>query len=320
MFAKISILIPLYNSEKYISETLKSCLNQTYKNIEIIIVDDHSTDNSYHIAIDFQQKYPEIISVYSNPKKGACAARNYAFERSKGDYIQYLDADDLLAPDKIEKQIIQFSLKGNNIVVNGRWGRFYNSIKDVKWESQYINKDYSKPVEWLIDSWHGKGMMAQHAWLIPRNIITKAGPWNEELLLNQDGEFFSRVTLNSSKIIYVSDSKVYYRSGLENSVSKALTKEKVASLLYSYQLYVKYMQQYTKIENICHALMMNFSRFIYQYYGLYPDLVKEAKEEIKKLGYNKPKITGGNTFKMIAWIIGFENTLRIRSFILQFKH
>ena len=98
---KVSILIPLYNSENYIEETIQSCLNQTYENIEIIIVDDGSTDKSLQIAKSFESGK---LKVYSQPNSGACKARNLAFEKSIGDYIQYLDADDLLSENKIENQ------------------------------------------------------------------------------------------------------------------------------------------------------------------------------------------------------------------------
>lgn len=93
MSPKVSILIPCYNSERFVAETLDSCLAQTYRNIEIIVVDDGSTDNSFAIAKSFESN---IIKVYRQDNSGACAARNYAFRKSSGEYIVYLDADDIL--------------------------------------------------------------------------------------------------------------------------------------------------------------------------------------------------------------------------------
>ena len=100
---KVSILIPLYNSEEYIAETIDSCLNQTYDNIEIIIVDDGSTDAGLEIARQYEIKY-ENIKVKTQKNSGAPVARNKAFALSTGEYIQYIDADDLLHPDKIYLQ------------------------------------------------------------------------------------------------------------------------------------------------------------------------------------------------------------------------
>ena len=90
----VSILIPCYNAEKWLGETLDCCLRQTYKNIEVIFVDDGSTDNSLAIAREYEKK-DNRIHVFAQPNSGGCRARNVVFEHSTGDYIMYLDATDL---------------------------------------------------------------------------------------------------------------------------------------------------------------------------------------------------------------------------------
>ena len=189
----VSILIPCYNSENYIEETLKSCLEQTWKSKEIIIVDDHSTDNSFEVLQRFKSCYPEVIKIFKNKKKGACSARNLAFEVSSGDFIQYLDADDLLNPEKIESQMRILVGKQEDAIAHCQWGRFYENVEDTVWKEQEIDKNYETPANWLVDSWNGNGMGQTSIWLTPRILIEEAGPWNEELKINQDGEFFSRV-------------------------------------------------------------------------------------------------------------------------------
>ena len=100
----VSILIPCYNSEAYLAETLKCCVNQTYPNIEVVVVDDGSTDGSLKIAHQWKGVH-ENICVYSQQNLGAASARNFAFEKSRGEYIMYLDADDLISLNKVEKQV-----------------------------------------------------------------------------------------------------------------------------------------------------------------------------------------------------------------------
>jgi len=95
-------LIPAYNAEKWISETIESALSQTWPEKEIIIVDDGSKDNTLLVAKKYQSKRVRIIS---QQNKGASAARNAALKSAQGDYIQWLDADDLLAPNKITAQM-----------------------------------------------------------------------------------------------------------------------------------------------------------------------------------------------------------------------
>ena len=90
----VSILIPLYNSGGFVAETIECCLAQTYPNIEIVVVDDHSTDNSVEVV---QRFLSNKVRLYTNPKKGGNSARNYAFEMSHGDYVLFHDADDFTA-------------------------------------------------------------------------------------------------------------------------------------------------------------------------------------------------------------------------------
>ena len=95
----ISIIIPAYNSEKFIASTIQSALDQTWSNKEIIIVDDGSTDATLQVAREFEFAN-ENIKVYTQRNAGACSARNKGFSLSKGDYIQFLDADDLMDGQK----------------------------------------------------------------------------------------------------------------------------------------------------------------------------------------------------------------------------
>jgi glycosyltransferase involved in cell wall biosynthesis len=310
MNTKVSIIIPLFNAEDFIADTIQSALEQTYQNIEIIIVDDGSTDNSYTIANRFES---DKLKVYQQTNSGACVARNLAFDKSSGDYIQYLDADDLLAADKIEKQILLLSQHKPNTITSGIWGRFYNDLSNVRWEQQKINKNYPTPINWLIDSWNGLGMTAQHCWLTPRSLIEQAGPWNTALKLNQDGEFFSRVIMQASSIVFCEEAKVYYRSGNAGSVSQSNKSEtKAASLLHSYRLYQQNVKAHYNNINIRKALGNNYLNFMYQYYASFPALSAEAESYFETLDVGKMWPVGGKRFKVLAGIIGFKNILKLK--------
>jgi glycosyltransferase involved in cell wall biosynthesis len=100
----VSVIIPVYNSEKYLGESITSVLAQTYQPIEIIIVNDGSTDGSEKIA----NKFSKQTSYFFQNNQGAAAARNYGVEKSNGDFISFLDADDLWESDKIDKQMKAF--------------------------------------------------------------------------------------------------------------------------------------------------------------------------------------------------------------------
>src|SRR5438477_8120607 len=106
----VSILIPAYNAERWIADTIRSALGQTWLRKEIIVVDDGSRDRTLSIAQRFSSK---SVSVVTQENQGASAARNRALALSQGESIQWLDADDLLAPDKIAKQVDALDHYGN---------------------------------------------------------------------------------------------------------------------------------------------------------------------------------------------------------------
>lgn len=110
----VSVIVPLYNAEKYIEETMESILNQTYKNIEIVIVDDGSKDQSSSIVKNLKKKYPEQIKYILQENQGVSVARNTGIENASGEYISFLDSDDLWHPTKIEKQITSMQKSNMN--------------------------------------------------------------------------------------------------------------------------------------------------------------------------------------------------------------
>lgn len=118
----ISIIIPVYNSEAYIHQCLESIINQTFKNFEVILVDDGSTDGSLDILKYYSNKYENICYLTQN-NKGAGAARNLAFNNCKGEYIVYVDSDDYLEATYLEEMLSKIEKTNSDIVICG-----YNSV------------------------------------------------------------------------------------------------------------------------------------------------------------------------------------------------
>ena len=305
---KVSILIPCYNCEKWIAETLQSVLNQTWKNTEVILVDDGSTDNTLAIAKTYESK---SIKVISQPNKGASAARNTALKESQGDFIQYLDADDLLSPDKIELQIKLVEQGYESYVIAGEWGRFYTSPLEADFIKEAVWQDMS-PIDWLVCSWEGGGMMHPAAWLVPRSLISLSGYWNENLCLNDDGEYFCRVLLASQGVKYCAGAKCYYRSGLPNSLSGLRSHQAVESLLLSLEICSNYLIEKENSLKTRHACATSFQRFIYSNYPYFPDLVSKAEEKVAFFGGSDLKISGGKGFSFISDIIGWKLAKRLQ--------
>ncbi len=131
----VSVIMPIYNSEKYLYETLESIYNQSYENIEIVLVDDCSTDKSAQMIKEAQKKHSSIVYFCQPENMGAGAARNKALELSKGRYVAFLDSDDIWMPDKIERQINH--MKKNNTSFS------YTAIEMIDGNSKIIKSKRS---------------------------------------------------------------------------------------------------------------------------------------------------------------------------------
>ncbi len=204
---------------------------------------------------------------------------------------------------------------GEDYIYSCPWARFYNNTNEAEFQNKVIDKDYDNPVEWLKESWMGKGKAQTSVWLTPKKLLDKVGKWDEKILLNQDGEYFTRVLLQAKGIKFSPDSKVYYRSGIENSVSSSKkTEQKLQSLLYTYESYAKNTLKKDQSEDIKKALANNFMQFIYEHYAN-KELRIKAETSFRELGFNNFWPVGGKRFRQLSAIIGVKNALRIRELL-----
>lgn len=215
----VSVIIPCYNAEIWIMETVDSCLNQQVYLKEIIIVDDHSVDNSWSKIQLLEAKYPEIIKTYKNPRKGANSARNFGFECATGDYIQWLDADDIILPNKFKKQIEILKLEKADICYSDWRMDFYDSngtkLREEKKQCSHV-EDYC--AELLKDNWtcNNNYLLTYFA----AQLISNHNGWNEETSVGQDREYFTVGALKELKFVYEPGVFSVYKMVNTSSVSK----------------------------------------------------------------------------------------------------
>src|SRR5262249_9071868 len=149
-------------------------------------------DNTLAIARRFAS---ELVSVVDQENRGPCAARNKAFELCQGDYVQWLDADDLLSRDKISKQMkIAAECESKRVLFSCAWGYFIYRPAKARFVPTPLWCDLS-PAEWLYRKMSENLHMQTATWLVSRKLTEAAGPWNTELQVNNDGEYFCRVLL-----------------------------------------------------------------------------------------------------------------------------
>lgn len=308
----VSIIIPVYNKAAFIRDTLDSALAQTYPNTEIILVDDGSSDGSLKILEKYTEDFPEKIRLFAQKNAGVSPATNKGINMAKGDYIQFLDADDLLSPNKIENQIKLLAGHSLGAISICEWVTFRDKPEEHERWSLKVFKDYSEPVEIGLDFFNRSEMMADSCYLVPRKLIDKVGPWNDALTINQDGEFFFRVILQACEVLFEPTGRVFYRKPAINNVSQQKSYRASQSLLESYRCYERELLKKEDSQRVREALAKNYLRFIYVTYPKFPDLIKEAEKEIGKFAFSKPVSIGGPKFQQISKWIGFKNAVRVK--------
>lgn len=202
----VSVIIPIYNTEKYIEETILSVLKQTHSNLELIVVDDGSTDNTFKF-LEAICKDDRRIKLIKQKNQGVSIARNTGFSVSKGSYIAYLDADDVWAPNCLELMLIKFSSDKFLGLVHGD----YQMMDE---NSQKTAKVYSGHEGYLLDNLllggGGEYIFGISGGLVKREVIETVGGFDKELSNGADHEFYFRVT-KQYKIGRVSEITWYYR-------------------------------------------------------------------------------------------------------------
>ncbi len=278
----VSILIPAYNAEEWISDTIRSAVSQTWPNKEIVVVDDGSTDGTLAIARRFESRN---VLVVTQENGGGAAARNTAFSRCQGDYIQWLDADDLLAPDKISKQM-QAAKEGARAgtLLSSAWGYFMYRPSAAKFAPTALWCDLL-PVEWMLRKWEQNLHMQTATWLVSRTLTETAGPWNTTLLGDDDGEYFARVVLASDGIRFVPDARVYYRvvgTGRLSYIGRS--SRKIEAQFASMGLQIGYVRALRDDERVRRAAIKYLENWLPNFHPERPDVVQKARTMASALG------------------------------------
>lgn len=281
MNSLVSILIPAYNAERWIGDTLKSAIRQTWPRKEIIVVDDGSSDRTFEIIKSFESP---ILKVIRQPNCGASAARNKALSMAQGDYIQWLDADDLLAPEKIEYQLKELERgHGPLTPLSGSFGEFFTRIEKADFIPNSLWRDLD-PVEWIVAKFRGNIWMINSAWMVSRTLTDMVGPWDERLSLDDDGEYFCRVVAASHNVHFVPEAKVYYRQWHSGSISRTASEKARRSLFLSLTLCVDHLRALEDSERTRDANVALLQTWSHYFYPEEPDLYERVCNLAREMG------------------------------------
>lgn len=317
----VSVIIPAYNAEGTISECIQSVINQTYRYLEIIVINDGSNDGTIEIVNSFTD--PRIIIV-SQENKGCSASKNQGLRIAKGAFIQYLDADDYLSLDKIENQINKLCINANytavckTVIVSDN-----KKINGTEIDTDLI-KEGGNGKDFLLKLLGLKGwpgMVQPNAYLISRHIANKIGEWNEGISPSpdEDGEYFARVLLATETVFYTEGVNYYRKVSTMNSLSQKFSLQRAINLLDTIEIKFSHLFKVEDTERIHKLYQLNISQIAYQFGVDYPILIHYSLEKVRYHKFKTLSIRKPWLFKYLSYVIGFKNTVLLKKLLKAIK-
>jgi glycosyltransferase involved in cell wall biosynthesis len=316
----VSVIIPVYNCGESLQRTMKSVVAQTHQPMEVILVDDGSTDNSYILAKQYESSH---VFVLQQRNAGAAVARNTGLAVAKGEYIQFLDAGDVLDDHKIAAQVDALKNHPGKVAVC-QYKQFTTDeeLKNGIYPDQssfiYSSED---PQDFLINLWGGKGGMnfiQTNCWLVPRQLIEKSGGWRAYRCPDDDGEFFARVLLASKGIVHVPGVYNYYHitPGGVNQLSRSGKYKYQMNTLLTIDLKHQYLRNKKHHPKQNRAIASQYLRFAVDMFPARKVLSAIAYKRYKKLNEQVPiPVLGGKMIELIRHLFGWHAARLIRYYL-----
>ena len=210
----VSVIIPCHNAEKYIAECIESVMTQTYRDIEMILVENNSSDSTLKLLHEFSTKYPDKVKVLTETKPGASLARNAGLSIAKGEWVQFLDADDLLLPNKISNQVQLVSGSVANLVAGN-----YLRIENCNTEKIFTVKN----------SWEGLiigrlGVTSSNLWR--KSSLLAVGGW-DDIKSSQEAMLMFKLLQQNNEVIFDDEFNAIKMERSNLSISKTNVKDNI---------------------------------------------------------------------------------------------
>lgn len=256
---KVSIIVPMYNTKPYVQRCLESLINQSYKNIEIIIVDDNSTDGSYDIIESYLQEYPHLIKYFKNEQNsGVGFSRNLGIEISTGKYISFVDSDDWIDTDFIIKLVLSIEKNKADIAIAGimndfdyynmstkRYSYMYENTINGKYALNLLSKSFNNDI-YLTPMVCGK--LYEKEFILKNNITFNARSYYEDDIFT-----FEAFYLSKKIVIYPETFYHYFQRG--SSITHTFSKKHITDLKQAFE----YLDSFMYAQNMSneHKYLLN---------------------------------------------------------------
>lgn len=315
---KISVVIPVYNTQNYLNECIDSVLNQSFKDFEIICINDGSTDNSLSILSDYEVS-DERIKVISQQNRGLGASRNEGLKLAQGEYVLFLDSDDYLTPDALEKLYNQAYANDLDLILFKIANFNYKTLKeshsdyfDMKFLKEIVNEDI---FNWMIvkDCIFDISVTATSK-LFKRSLISNI-EFPEDLLF-EDNLFFTKVIFNA-KHVYFLDEYLYYRRIRPDSITNSYH-SKFSDCIIIYDEIIEYMKSIGKYDEFSNQI---FDKKCFDFFHRFKLVDDEYKldffDKIKSsFSSSKRELESDGTLNTCSprSLVIFENALNLDSY------
>ena len=273
----ISVIIPLYNKAQSIAETLRSVLNQTYKDYEIIVINDGSTDNSVQVVESIKDSR---IKLFNKPNGGVSSARNYGIQKAKYEYIAFLDADDYWEPTYLEELVKLINDFPNAGLYGLGFGHIWQENKEL------INHDLPDLFRGIIENpWQRGCIYWTGSTTTTKTVIQSVGLFDERISHGEDLDMWYRILLRYSGVFY-NKTLAYYRQDSENRAM-----DKVIPLNSFLPFYI---EKYSRDRKENHSFCIYFDRQCL--YFLFPYILhnrrdKELKRILRQIDFSQQKLS-----------------------------
>jgi glycosyltransferase involved in cell wall biosynthesis len=300
----VSVVIPAYNIEEYVHDAVESALNQTYPLEEIVCVDDGSTDETLEVLRDLEAQHPEQIHVLTGPNRGACAARNRGMERATGEYIQFLDADDVLLSEKVERDVAVLEENREALLFGGY--ESYENGEKIYESDAFMSKD-----PWVCLAVQNSGQTSSN--LFRADAVEQVGGWDEQRPFNQDYDLVARMLMDGADVVFAPQRYTHARNR-EGSISDGWGTEMRSARAEIDRDILRYLRSIDADEESISTIEEGVFLRLRQLYQLDPEAAVRLYHETFPDGY-EPTVGTGNTkaYCTVHRLLGFSAAERIRA-------
>ena len=315
-----SIIVPVYNVEKYLNQCVDSLLNQTYKNFEVVLVDDGSPDNSPAICDEYAKKDTRVKVIHKK-NGGLSDARNEGVKNASGKYLLFVDSDDYYGDTEFLSKLSENIFKYNSDLVGftfrtfiNQTGEFYgDGIRDF--DEKYLNSGITKAEALKNLIVNDKLQISAWSYAIRKDVFV-----NNNLFF----EWAMRMLLVCDKITFINAVGISYRQGRVGSITASIKEKNINDLLY---IIDKYTKKFLPVKNEIEELLLNYVAYQYAIVCGLLSRIKDKKfkqETIKKLksykfllSYNlNPKV---RKVEKVSKVLGVTNTIKLLQIYLKYR-